>query len=439
MDYKNKVITIQQALDMVKSDDQIVTGLGAAEAQAFMSELHTIADRVTNVTVNNCLPQGNYEFFLNPEYNKSFNVAGWFYCPSVRKAHDMGVASFIPNNLHFAGTKRLAHIKPNIYVGTASMPDKHGFISLSTGNTYEKRMIEAADISILEINPNFPRTFGDVQIHVDDIDYLIECDYPIPTIPDVPFTEKDEKIGKIIAEMVNDGDCIQLGIGGIPNAVAASLKDKKNLGVHTEMLTSGMVELAKLGVINGKCKQENKGQMVCTFMLGNQELYDYADDNPSVLVLDGAYVNDPYVIAKNDNMVSINTTLEIDLTGQCCSESIGSKQFSGTGGQSDTAIGAQNSKNGRSIIALYSTAMVKNKATGEREEVSKIVPILKPGAIVSLSRNDVDIVVTEYGAAHLRGTTIKERVDALIAIAHPKFREQLRKEAVELGIIADRA
>jgi len=157
--------------------------------------------------------------------------------------------------------------------------------------------------------------------------------------------------------------------------------------------------------------------MVCTFMLGNQELYDFADDNPSVLVLDGAYVNDPYVIAKNDNMVSINTTLEIDLTGQCCSESIGSRQFSGTGGQADTAIGAQNSKNGRSIIALYSTAMVKNKATGEREEVSKIVPILKPGAIVSLSRNDVDIVVTEYGAAYLRGTTVKERVEALIAIA----------------------
>ena len=175
--------------------------------------------------------------------------------------------------------------------------------------------------------------------------------------------------------------------------------------------------------------------MVAAFAMGPKELYDYIDDNPSVAILDGGYVNDPYVIMQNDNQVSINTTIEVDLTGQCCSESIGSKQFSGTGGQSDTAVGAQKSRNGRSIIALYSTAMVKNPATGEREETSKIVCQLKPGAAVSLSRNDVDYLVTEYGCVALRGTSIKERVERIISVAHPKFREGLREEAVRLGII----
>ena len=395
MSYKDKVITIEEALGLVKSNDMIVTGLGSAEAQLFMNNLHTIADRVENVTVTNCLPMSNGEF-LKAEYSRAFNVDGWFYSPPLRKAHLNGNIAFIPNHLHLAGLKRLAHVKPNIYVGSATRPDKHGYISLSLSNTYERRMIDEADIVILEVNPNYPRTFGDVEIHYSEIDYLVEADYVVPAIPDVLPGEKDMTIGKYIADMINDGDCIQLGIGGIPNAVAAALKDKKDLGIHTEMMTSGMVELAKLGVINGSKKTLHKGKIVCTFALGNKELYEFLDDNPSVLVMDGHYVNNPDTIAKNDNMVSINTTIEIDLTGQCCSESIGPVQFSGTGGQADTAIGAQKAKNGRSFIALYSTAFVKNKNTGEKEEISKIVPMLKQGAIVSLSRNDVDYVVTEY-------------------------------------------
>lgn len=437
MSYKDKVITIEEALGLVKSNDMIVTGLGSAEAQLFMNNLHTIADRVENVTVTNCLPMSNGEF-LKAEYSRAFNVDGWFYSPPLRKAHLNGNIAFIPNHLHLAGLKRLAHVKPNIYVGSATMPDKHGYISLSLSNTYERRMIDEADIVILEVNPNYPRTFGDVEIHYSEIDYLVEADYVVPALPDVLPGEKDMTIGKYIADMINDGDCIQLGIGGIPNAVAAALKDKKDLGIHTEMMTSGMVELAKLGVINGSKKTLHKGKIVCTFALGNKELYEFLDDNPSVLVMDGHYVNNPDTIAKNDNMVSINTTIEIDLTGQCCSESIGPVQFSGTGGQADTAIGAQKAKNGRSFIALYSTAFVKNKNTGEKEEISKIVPMLKQGAIVSLSRNDVDFVVTEYGIAELRGTNIKERVERLINIAHPKFRDELRKQAHEIGLIYDK-
>lgn len=433
MDYRTKLIDIDQALALVKSGDVIVTGLGAAEAGLFMSQLHTIADRVRNVTVTNCLPT-HPSYIYDEKYAESFFVDGWFYSPELRKAHKNGNISFIPNHLHLSALKRLDYVRPNIFVGAASMPDKHGFVSLSLSNTYERRMLDAADMVILEINPNMPYTLGSY-VSVDEVDYFVQAEYAAPTIAEAPFSEKDVIIGKYIADMVPDGSCIQLGIGGIPNAVAAALENKNDLGVHTEMLTTGMMRLSKMGVINGRKKQAEKGTMVCAFALGSKELYEFMDYNPSVAVMDGAWANDPYVIGRNDGQVSINTTLEVDLTGQCASESLGSRQFSGTGGQSDTAVGAQISKGGKSIIALYSTAMVKNHETGETRMVSKIVPQLMAGAAVSLSRNDVDRVVTEYGVAELRGTNIRERVRRLIAIAHPDFRDQLRDEAVRLGIL----
>ena len=436
MSFENKYISVEKALSMVKNGDIIVTGLGAAEAGLFMENIHTIADKVRGVTIVNCNPTHAGKFYA-PEYVDSFSVNGWFYAPPMRKAHAQGNMAYIPNHLHLAATKWLYRNKPNIFVASASLPDEHGNISLSTSNTYETRMLEAADLVILEANPNFPFTSGDLIVPMEKVDYLIAADYPVPVIPDVPSSDKDRIIGRTIAEFVPDGACIQLGIGGIPNAVAEFLKEKNDLGVHTEMITSKMVELMQMGVINNKYKQICTGKMVATFALGNQAVYDYMDHNPNVELRDGAWVNDPYVIAQNDNQISINTSLEVDLTGQCASESIGSRQFSGTGGQSDTAIGAQMSKNGRSIIALYSTAMVKGP-DGERREVSKIVPQLQAGAAVSLSRNDVDLVITEYGVADLRGTNIRERVESLIQIAHPKFRETLWDQAVEVGILGRR-
>lgn len=433
--YQNKIKSADEALEYVKSNDVIVTGLGAAEGRSFLERLHTIADRVEHVTITNCLPMTQYDFF-DAAYKDSFNIDGWFFSGDMRKSFSNGNIAFIPNHLHFAATKRIRHRKPTIYVGAASPVDKHGFVSLSVSNTYEKRMINEADLVILEVNPNFPKTYGDVEIHINDIDIIIEASYEVPTLADIVPNEKDRIIAHFIADKINDGDTIQLGIGGIPNAVAEFLVDKKDLGVHTEMMTSNMAKLAKMGVINGKKKTLHPGKIVTTFILGNKDLYEYCDQNPAILVLDGFYVNSPKTIAKNDNMVSINTSLEVDLTGQCASESIGTKQISGTGGQSDTAVGAQDAKNGRSFIALYSTAMVKNPETGEREEISKIVPMLKPGAIVSLSRNDVDHVVTEYGIAELCGTSTKERVERLIAIAHPKFRDELLAEARRVGLIA---
>ena len=436
MDFRDKIISVEAALQKIKSNDIIVTGLAASEAREMLSNLHKIAGDVENITVTTCLPMADAEYFTNAQYKNTFNMEGWFYTGNMRKTHKNGNISFIPNHLHLAATKRLAYTKPNVYIGNATPPDQHGFVSLSLSNVYEKRMIEAADLVILEINPKLPRTFGDVEVHVNDIDYMIEVSYDVPELPDAEPNEKDLKIGAYIAEYIHDGDCIQLGIGGIPNAVAASLMSKKNLGVHTEMMTTGMMKLAKAGVITGKHKNFNKGKIVAAFVLGTKELYDFVDNNPSVMIIDGHWTNDPYIIGKNDNQVSINTTIEVDLTGQCASESLGSIQFSGTGGQADTAIGAQRAKNGRSFIALYSTASIKDGETGKRMEISKIVPQLKPGAAVSLSRNDVDYVVTEYGVASLRGTSIRDRVKKLIDIAHPGFREELYREAVKIGLIA---
>ncbi len=430
-----KYINLEELLKLVQPEDDIVLGMAANEPQLFTQNVHKIADRLKHVEITNCLPIVEAPFFVEEQYSKMFYLNGWFYNGAMRRAHDFGSMSYIPNHLHFAGQKRLHYRKPRVFISAASMPDEHGFISLSTSNVYEKEMIEAAEITILEINPNFPRTFGDLEVHITEIDYLIEADYPVPTIPDMEPNEKDFIIGKQIAEYINDGSTIQLGIGGIPNAVAKSLYGKKDLGIHTEMFTNEMMNLIKAGVITGKKKTLHRNKHIACFVMGTKELYEFVDNNPSTWILNGNYVNDPKIIGKNDNQISINSTIEIDLTGQCGSESLGTRQFSGTGGQSDTATGAQNAKNGKSFIALYSTAMVRNPETGIKEEVSKIVPMLKQGAAVTLSRNDVDIVVTEYGVAELRGTSINERVRKLIKIAHPNFRDELTKEAIKLGYI----
>ena len=434
-DYSGKIISIEKALSMVKDGDHIVSGMAAAEARNFFLNIHQVIDRgVKDVTVSNCLPLAEGKYLTDPSYLGKININSWFYTPQLRRSQDSGAVCFIPNHLHLAGSKRRAHLKTDIFVCNATPPDKHGYMSTGLSATYERAMRQHAGLVIVEINPNVPRTFGDVEVHINDVDYLIESDYPIPEIPEIDPVEMDWKIGKMIAAEINDGDCIQLGIGGMPNAIAKSLYEKKDLGVHTEMLTSEMCRLFKAGVITGKHKKLHPGKMVSTFVLGTRQTYDFADDNPGVLVMNGDYTNDPYVIGMNDNQVSINASLEVDLTGQCASESIGTRQFSGTGGQTDTAVGAQNSKGGRSYICLYSTATTKDK-DGQPQRISKIVPTLNRGAIVSLSRNDVDRVVTEYGIAELRGTNIRERVQRLVAIAHPDFREDIMRQAVDLGIV----
>ena len=435
--YKNKLITVEEAVRFVKSGDDIVTGLGPAVAHGFMSKLHTVAEKVSGVTVNVSLCLNSYDFFADPKYSNSFMAESWFLTPPLRAAMRNGSVSYMPCHLQYCAIKRLKYKPVAIYVGTASMPDEEGYVTLSLSDSHEMRMLKEAAIKILEINPNYPVVYGDHKVHLSEIDYVIEQDYMPPVSPDAPVNEKDEIIGNLIAERINDGDTIQLGIGGIPNAVSNALKDKKNLGVHTELFTTGMMRLMKAGGINNSKKTLNPGKAVAAFIMGTPDLYEFVDKNPEILIRESAYSNNPYVIAQNDNMVSINTSIEVDVTGQCCSESIASRQFSGTGGQTDTAAGAQLAKNGKSFIALYSTAMVKN-AQGEKEEISKIVSRLKPGAIVSLMRNDLDYLVTEYGIVNVKGLDVFERTEKIISIAHPKFRDDLMREAYEYGIIQKR-
>ncbi|MCC5912668.1 MAG: acetyl-CoA hydrolase/transferase family protein [Clostridiaceae bacterium] len=434
--YKSKVKTIDEALQTLQSGDFIITSLGAAEPIPLLNELHRIKDYgIQGCDLTNCLPMGAYEFITNPAYKDTIRTTGWFYSPAMRQAHKNEIVSFAPQHLHTAFTKRM-HARDGrrlvLLVGCTPM-DHHGYVSLSLSTTYERDAIDKGAFVIAVANPNLPRTFGDTMVHVSELDVVVENTYDVPALAESLLNDKDKKIGEFIAELVEDEATIQLGIGGIPNAVAEALKVKKNLGIHTEMFTDGMMDLIKAGVVTNRKKTLYPGKSVATFALGSRKLYDFLDDNPSVLMKHGNWTNNPYVIGQNHKMTSINTTLEVDLFGQCASESIGPMQFSGTGGQSDTAVGAQVCPEGKSFIALYSTASVKYKEV-ERKTISKIVPMLKQGAAVSLSRNDVDYVVTEYGAVRLRGQAVTERVKRLISIAHPDFRDELRFEAKRNGI-----
>lgn len=424
-EYKSKLIDVDKALEMVESDTDIIVSLAAAEPMGFMDRLHEVADRVQNVNVLTCLNMGDYKFMADPSMKGHFTNCAWFYTAALRKEHPLGTISYVPNHTHKAAMDRLSYRKPHIFVGSSAPMDKHGFLNLSLSATYEREFIEEADIVILEVNKNYPVTNGDTYIPIREVDFIYETDRSVPESPYGPVSDKDRIIGQYIADLVEDGATIQLGIGGIPNAVGMALKDKKELGVHTELINNIMVDLYEAGVITNSRKTINRGKIVTAMVVGDRRLYDFVDHNPAVEVRRGSYINDPKIIMQNYKMTSINTTLEIDLTGQCASESIGHVQFSGTGGQSDTARGAAESPGGKSIMALYSTYY--NRKT--QHEESKIVPFLAQGAGISLQRNDVDYVVTEYGVAPLRGRTIKERVNNLITIAHPEFRDELRKEA----------
>lgn len=429
--YQSKLKTEEEALQTIKSNDFIITGLGAAEPISLLTKLHHIKDYgIKGCDLTNCLPMGNYEFMTKGDYKGVVRTTGWFYSQGMRKAHKENIVSFAPQHLHSAFTKRLyARDGRRLVLLVACTPmDKHGYVSLSLSTTYERDAIDVGAFVIAVVNPNLPRTFGDTTVHISEVDVIVESAYDVPSLPEIPLNEKDKKIGQYIAELIEDEATIQLGIGGIPNAVAESLRSKKNLGIHTEMFTDSMVDLIKAGAVTNNKKTLYPGKTIATFALGSKKLYDFLDDNPSVLMKHGKWTNNPYIIGQNHKMTSINTTLEVDLFGQCASESIGPMQFSGTGGQSDTAIGAQLCAEGKSFIALYSTAEVKD-GEGKRKTISKIVPMLKEGAAVSLSRNDVDYVVTEFGAVRLKGQSVTERVKRLISISHPDFRDQLNFEA----------
>ena len=423
--YKRKLITIPEAVGKVKSNQKICAAMAGSEPQGLLKELSNRADQLENVNIVSCLMMGDYDF-LKPEMKGAFLNETWFYGPTDRANHPHGNVTYIPNNLHEAGEKKLENDHIDIFWGTATPMDNNGFLSLSLGLTYEKMMIEKADMVVLEINENLPWTLGDTQVHISQINHIVENKAPLIELPVIEPGEEEKKIGKHIADMIENGSTIQLGIGGIPNAITKSLKDKKDLGVHTEMFTDGMVDLFKDGVITNQKKSIWKGKMVGTFALGTKKLYDFIDKNLAVEFQQGNITNDPCIIGQNHKMVSVNTALQVDITGQVCSEAIGNKHYSGTGGQVDTHRGAQRSPGGKGIIALRSTA--------KNGEISTIRAQLQAGSKITLGRNDIDYIVTEYGVAHLKGKSIRDRVEEMINIAHPDFRNEIRKKAKELKI-----
>ncbi len=429
--YLSKLVPIDEAVALIRSDNDVIVAQCASEPQGCMSRFHIVGDRVENVRVFSVLTLKEYDFYMKKEMKGHFELASWFHAPGSRAAlkANTGTVTYVPNMLHRAATDRIHAHRPDIFFGTCTPPDKHGFVSLSLGITYEKDIMDHARLVVLEVNPRLPRTFGDTQVHVSKVDYFVEHDQEVPALPAPQPNATDLAIGAHIAGLVEDGSTLQLGIGGIPNAAAMALKDKKDLGVHTEMLVDSMMELYELGVITNGRKALKPGKFVTTFAMGSRKFYDWLDDNLAVEFQRGSWVNNPAVVAQNSQMVSINTCISVDFTGQVASESIGPNQYSGTGGQSDTAQGAVAGFDGKgkSIIACYSTA--------KGGTVSTITPMLSEGSAVTLHRSHVDHVVTEHGVARLRGRTVRERTQALISIAHPDFRADLTAQARTLGYL----
>ncbi len=427
--YNEKLISIEDAVKLIKSDTDIIVAQCASEPQGCMSKFHLAKDRVTDVKVFSVLTLKPYDFYMKPEMKGHFELCSWFHAPGSRQAlkEKTGTVTYVPNMLHRAASDRLKVRRPHMFFGTCTPPDEKGFVSLSLGITYEKDIVEAAEIVVLEVNDQLPRTFGETYVHVSQVTWFVEYSQTPPTLPAPEPDEIALKIGEHIADLVEDESTIQLGIGEIPNAVALSLHTKKDLGVHTEMMVDSMMELFEQGVITNKKKSVHKNKFICTFAMGSLKLYKWLDNNPDVEFLRGKYVNDPCAMKHNSRMVSINTCIMIDFSGQVSSESIGIEQYSGTGGQTDTASAAIEGTDGlgKSIIACRSTA--------QRGKISTIVPVLPIGSAVTLHRSHTDYVVTEWGSVRLTGRTVRERTHMLISIAHPDFRKELQEKAEEMG------
>ena len=418
--YKAHTFTANEAVDAIKDNYKLVYGHATGAPQVFNKALSEEKDRFKNVSIYQMLTTGT-PWHISPEMKGHLRTLSSFICKTSLKGSDEGLVDYIP--CYFRQVPLLfkdGSYAVDVAVVQLSPPNEEGFCSFGVSCDYTKPAAVSARIVIGEINDQTPYTEGDNFIHVTELDYIIETSYPLVETPCVKGTEIEFAIAKYCASLINDGDTLQLGIGAIPNSVLASLKDRKDLGIHTELFTEGIIDLVNEGVITGKRKTLHPNKIIATFIMGTKRVFDFVHKNPILEMHPVDYVNDPYIIGQNDNMISINSCIEVDLMGQVNSESIGTRQYSGTGGQVDYVQGARLSKGGKSIIATPSTA-----AGGK---ISRIVPFLGQGAAVTTSRNDVDYIITEYGIAHLRGKTLRERAKMLIDVAHPKFREELESE-----------
>lgn len=420
--YKSKLVSAEEAIKAIHDDDKVVTGFACGEPFGIERALVEHYQDYHNVEIINMLTLGDSPW-CRPEMKGHFTLNCLFASSSNRKAISSGVSEFTTSHFYEIPEIIKNYICPRVSLVMVSPPDEHGYVSFGTTVDYTRGTTDYCEVVIAQVNKYMPRTFGNSIKHIRDFTYFVECDEKLPEVKSAEITDVEMKIGKNCASLIHDGDCLQLGIGGIPNAVCAQLWDKKDLGIHSELVGDGVVDLLEAGVINNKKKQTNVYRTVIGAAFGSEKLNNYINDNPSVELHPIDYVNNPIEIAKNDNMVSINSCLQVDLLGQVVSDTVGLNQFSAVGGQVDFVRGATMSKGGRSIIAMPSTAKGGN--------ISRIVPVITEGSAVTTPRNDVNYVVTEYGIAQLKGRTLKERARALIMIAHPKFRPHLTIEFIK--------
>lgn len=423
--YETRKGSVQDCLDVIQSGNVVAFAAACNAPDAILSQMHTIAGRVTDVK---CIKghEGVYPFVTMPGMDGHINTGSFFLGKDLVNGMRAGNATFIPADMCDYSTFTQGHFPCDVFIAAATPMDEHGNLQVGLSMMFEDAAYACADKIVLEVNPSLPRVRGGLEINIHDVTRLVEVDYPIQEIPDLAPTPEEVQVAKNVRSLMRDGDCLQIGIGSLPNAIANEMFDLRDLGLHTEMATNTIGRLIDAGVITGARKNFKHGQHLFIFAGGLPSLYKTLGENDACRIVPAVYGADPMIIMKNDNMVSINTCIEMDLTGNICSESIGPRIISGSGGAFDYVYGALHARGGRSIMAF--TAKTK-------KGISKIVPMLTQGAGVTIPRNYADYIVTEYGVAHLRGLSLKERTLALIGIAHPDVRGELRQEARKLFYI----
>ena len=425
--YKRKLRTPEDAVSLIPDGASIVQPIIAGEPPALLAAIAEAAraGQFTKLTMRALLPfTATKATVLQPELKDVVRWESLFVGGADREAVKEGRAGFTPNYFHQVPRLLSEFIPVDVCIATVSPMDRHGYMSLGVSVDYTAVAARVAKVLLLEVNEHMPRTHGRSFVHISEATAVVENNAPLPELPTPAMRPEDEPIGRYIAEMVPNGATLQLGIGGIPNAVAQYLRSHSDLGIHSEMFTDSMVDLIEDGIANGTRKTLHPQKAVFTFAAGSERMYRFLDDNPYCETHPVSYTNSPDVIAQNNEVMSVNAAIEVDLTGQCCAESIGPVQFSGTGGQADFVRGAFNSPGGKSFLAFYSTA--------KSGEVSRIVPMLTKGAAVTTPRQDVHYLVSEYGVALLKGKSVPERAKAIIGLAHPKFRDWLTEESQKL-------
>jgi acetyl-CoA hydrolase len=419
--YESRIVTAEEAVRAIKSNTRVFLTGNASVPQKVLAALVDYAPNLENVEIAQALTIGPADY-VSPNMEAHLRVNTMFISHNIRKAVQEGRADFTPVLLsEFPLLFKRGHLPIDVALIHVSPPDEHGFCSIGIETGLTKSAAESSKLIIAEVNQKMPRTLGDAFIHVSRLNYVVPVDYDLPELSmggDGP-SEIIEQIAGHIATLIPDGATMQMGIGAIPDAVLKYLYEKRDLGIHTELFSDGVIDLVESGVLTNARKTLHPGKIIAGFILGTKRLYEWVDDNPIIELHPTEYVNDPFIISQNDNMVAVNSAIEVDLTGQVCADSIGPKLYSGVGGQLDFIYGASRSKGGIPIIALPSVT----------KEFSRIVPMLKHGAGVVTTRNHVRFVVTEYGIADLYGKSIRQRAQALINIAHPDFREELRNQA----------